>query len=545
MLSRRNISSIVSGLPGWVAVAIVFLPFQANGLETENGWYTVDGKIVWGYVQHNDWYKGAATLAERPNITRRELDENGDLFVAPNRTEDLDKLTDNMKQFSYPGFEHNFGLWYDRRRDVHDTECRTNADVVGPFLEQPWARSDSGTACDGLPQYDLTEFNPWYFDRVREFAQLSDDKGLVFYYNFYMQHALLERASHYADFPWRPDNTIQLTEMPVDVPAANVFFDALHLEREALHRLYIRKCLDELGDFSNTIFQVSQEYTGPLSFVQFWMDTIAKWESDTGKSVTIALGATKDVLDAVLQDPLRGPRVHTIDLRYWWYQEDGTLLAPLGGAEVPGRYAIDGSIGGTSYGSYGAFKSSPEQIYRQTREYRDLYPDKAILHDVYSDTELRQFSWAFLMGGGSLLVPGYLQYATNYPADYEAPVLTTTVQPTTDFINEQLAAVLPRSKPADLITDNSDPAENWVLAVPDTLYLVYALRGALSALTSRRRHDPIRQSGSTRAAARSRTPMKVRCQAARSSNSMRRTIRTGRFGSAPPAWRPKALKFWW
>ena len=59
-------------------------------------------------------------------------------------------LTDAMLRFGYPGFEHSFGLWYDRRRDAHDQVRRPDRNARPPFLEQPWARSGTGHAWAAL-----------------------------------------------------------------------------------------------------------------------------------------------------------------------------------------------------------------------------------------------------------------------------------------------------------------------------------------------------------------------------------------------------------
>ena len=55
---------------------------------------------------------------------------------------------------------------------------------------------------------------------------------------------------------------------------ADAFYDVTHPVRRRLHRLYIRKCLDTLGDHPNVIFLTGEEYTGPLEFVRFWLDTV-------------------------------------------------------------------------------------------------------------------------------------------------------------------------------------------------------------------------------------------------------------------------------
>ncbi len=422
----------------------------AGELETKNGWYLHRGKAIWGFAQYNGWWG-----AYRANITRNAPGE-----VGPNLTEDLDRLTDAMLQYGYPAFEHNYGLWYDRRRDRHDTGPRTDPGVLGPFLEQPWARSGHGKAWDGLSRYDLTAFNDWYFRRLKEFADLCDRKSAILLHNFYMQHALLETNAHYVDFPWRPANCIQDTGMPDRIPAANAFYDLSHSPRRKLHRAYIRKCLDVLGGNTNVIHLASQEFTGPLTFLEFWLDTVFEWEEERGRKVHVAASGTRDVLDAVLADPVRGKKVSSLDLRYFWYQPDGSLHAPRGGLEVPGRYASGGE----------SAKTTPEAIYRQVREYRMKYPRKGIIHMINGS---RQQTWAFLMGGGSILVR-YLEYADKKETRYVAPRGTETIQPLYEFLRKHLAAALPETRPADLVK----PSEGiWCLADRGKTYLVYALHG--------------------------------------------------------------------
>jgi len=428
-------------------------------LKTSNGWYIQDGRAIWGYGQHNDWwggYRGLPTGWWTDCPLRPSLVRNAPGRVGPNLTEDLAKLTDSMVVYGFPGFEHNQPLWYDRRRDAHDVQRRGDGNVVGPFLEMPWGRSNQGQAWDGLPLYDLTTFNPWYFARLKEFADLCDRKACILFFNFYNQHNLLETQAHYADFPWRPVNCIQATGLPDTTPAAHAFYDATHPLRHELHRKYIWHCLDNLRDNRNVVFLTSLEFTGPLAFMQFWLETILEWERRSGRKVHIGLGATKDVLDAVLKDSHYAPRIDTIDLRYWHSTRDGGLVAPLGGQDVPGRY-----VGGAS-------GMTPLQIYRQVKEYRRRCPDKAILHSIGADQEQ---TMAFLMAGGSMLLRG-LDYVREYPATYEMPLGCQYILPAYEFIRMHLAVDLPRMRPLDIV-DNQENA--WCLGEPGRTYLIYTL----------------------------------------------------------------------
>lgn len=469
---RRTCQMQKKGLLLLVAVIALFglgcdLQRQDQGFVLRNGWYTFNGSVIWGNAQYNDYWGGLRTgpfgeYKYRANITR-----NAPGIVGPSYTEDLDQLTNAMLQYGYPGFEHCFGMWFDRRRDNHDVGARPDANAISPFLEQPWARSGIDVAWDGLSKYDLLKYNDWYFNRLKDFAAFCDLKGTVLIHDCYMQHALLEHPAHYVDFPWRPTNCIQNSEMPDGLPAANAFYDTSHAVRRDIHRAYIRKCLTELSGYTNVVFLTSYEYTGPLSFVQFWIDTISEWENETGNDVHVGLGATKDVLDAVLADADRAAQVDTIDLRYWWYEPDGTLHAPPGGQEIPARNIVAM-----------AYQTTPEQIYRQVREYRDRYPEKAIIHHLDGS---RQQTWAFLMGGGSLLIRD-LQYPDSPggepwlpPATYIAPEDSWIIQPTYDFIVANLAQTIPLMVPADLAVSGSSTA--WCLAEAGQTYLVYLLAG--------------------------------------------------------------------
>jgi hypothetical protein len=223
---------------------------------------------------------------------------------------------------------------------------------------------------------------------------------LVLINSAYMQHSILEAGAHYCDFPWRTANNINNPGFPEPVYYAgdkrvfigNQFYDVSNPTRRELHRTYIRHQLDELGDKPNVIHLTSEEYTGPLQFVQFWLDTISEWEKETGKKPLIGLSATKDVQDAILADPQRAAVVNVIDIRYWHYQSDGQAYAPKGGINLaPRQHARLLKPEPTSF----------EQIARAVSEYRIKYPDKAVIYSAEGPGEDKD-GWGTLMGGGSL-----------------------------------------------------------------------------------------------------------------------------------------------
>jgi hypothetical protein len=299
-------------------------------LRVENGRFTIGGQLAWTHRTTYSWFQAQMVPAIAPSfgpaITRFAPGRNG-----PGLTDDLASVVRGMP----PGgvFYQHYGLWYDRRRVNHNYDGsaeRATGDVWAPFMELPWARSGQGTAWDGLSRYDLTRFNPWYFSRVKAFADLCDREGRILYYSFYFQHWLLESRAHYVDFPWRPVNAIQATGMPDEVPSANAFWDLSHPLRRDLHRRYIRHVLDTLGRNTNVVFGIDREYTGSLAFVRFWLDEIAAWQNGNGRRVLVALEVPKDQMDAILADPARGRLIAAIDFHGWVYRPDGRLFAIKG-----------------------------------------------------------------------------------------------------------------------------------------------------------------------------------------------------------------------
>jgi hypothetical protein len=251
-----------------------------------------------------------------------------------------------------------------------------------------------------LSKYDLTKYNDWYWSRLKQFADAADENGLVLLHQNYFQHNIIEAGAHWADSPWRPVNNINNTAFPEPpnyagdkrIFMAEHFYDITHPARRELHRAYIRQCLENFKENSSVIQLISEEFTGPLHFVQFWLDVIAEWEKETGRHPLIALSATKDVQDAILEDPVRSKVVDVIDIRYWMYRADGTLYAPEGGLNLAPRQHARLTAPG---------RVSAESVSRAVSEYRTKYPDKAVIY--YSEGYV-QYGRAVYEAGGSLPV---------------------------------------------------------------------------------------------------------------------------------------------
>ena len=366
-------------------------------LAMTDGHLTFDGRLLTGNQYSIPWWNGRV----KDNYVRREGRPAITRFV-PGRegtgwTDRTDSVVSFMKRFHFISLDHHYGLWYDLRRIDHERVRRANGNVEAPFYEQPFARSGQGTAWDGLSRYDLTRPNRWYWHRLKEFASKGADDGILLFNEHYFQHNILEAGAHWVDCPWRPVNNINGTNFPEPVPfagdkrifMAEQFYDVKNEVLTPLHRQYIRMCLQQLQDQDNVVHLISAEYTGPLHFTRFWLESIAEWEAETGKHPLVALSCTKDAQDSIMADPVLSKTVDIIDIRYWHYNTEG-LWAPQAGRNMaPRQWMRKMSAGKTSF----------NEVYRAVRECRDRYPDKVVTYHAQQYTEN---GWAVLMAGGSL-----------------------------------------------------------------------------------------------------------------------------------------------
>jgi hypothetical protein len=245
--------------------------------------------------------------------------------------------------------------------------------------------------------------------------------------------------------------------------------------------------LDELGDLPNVIFTAAYQFAGPLSFERFFQDTIAEWEKLHDRHIRIALVTGKNTTDAILADSVRSKQIAVVDMRYWEYEPDGTLFAPNAGENHAFRELI-----GQQFKGYTDTPppTTPEQVYREVREYRDRYPSIAFVPMEEGAGPL-----PILMGGGAsqsslrggvAMPPAVVSNAPGIPG---APPRSRTGVVVADrrgvspdaiidrFVNEYLSDDLMKMGPLDGLVE--DPTHNWVLGGDATkVILIYSRSGS-------------------------------------------------------------------
>lgn len=151
-----------------------------------------------------------------------------------------------------------------------------------PDYIAPWPRTGPGNAADGEPKFDLDRWNPEYFDRLRRFLSLASKYGIA------VELTLFSNA--YADRIWalnplRDQNNLQGVGS-VDWP------DYTSLRNQPLvarQTAYVRKVVQETGEFDNVYYEICNEPGGGQSGHATPGD-VDLWQEEIGRIVREELG---------------------------------------------------------------------------------------------------------------------------------------------------------------------------------------------------------------------------------------------------------------
>ena len=374
---------------------------NAEALRIIDGSLSVGNRLMSGNLHRTPWWNG------RPRYSYMDKSTYAVTRFFPGTeqhggTDRIDSLVANISRQHVAVWNQNYGLWYDRRRDDHERVSRTDGDVWPPFYEQSIARSGQGTSCDGLSLYDLSRLNTWYYYRINQLAAAVPSM-LVINQNFF-QHNILEAGAHWVDSPWRSANNIQSTgknkgrgtQFLEPVPftgdkrifTADLFYDTQNKERADIYRQYIWNVLDATADAPNVYQSVSEEYTGPAHFVEFWLDCIASWQQKTGRKARVVLNTTRDVALSVMSKPSYAALVDIVEIEQWYYH-GRKLYAPEGGKNLAPRQHL--RLTRTTNPDFA-------DIYQTVSEAVAAFPGKAVL---YYAKAFDRAPWAVVMAGGS------------------------------------------------------------------------------------------------------------------------------------------------
>ena len=175
---------------------------------------------------------------------------------------------------------------------------------------QPWPRTGPGTATDGKPKFDLSKFDPAYFDRLRDYAIAAGNEGIyvsVMLFEGFGLHLSLH-PDNVEGHPFHAANNVNGIGI-----ASIIDYQVLPLDPrvQALQEAYIRKVIDTVQDLPNVLYEVANESSGGGSVDASFLEAIGLSEPpDWGDSTqwqywVIDFLKQYEAADGVRQAPCR------------------------------------------------------------------------------------------------------------------------------------------------------------------------------------------------------------------------------------------------
>ncbi|HEV3120475.1 MAG TPA: hypothetical protein VGY53_01165 [Isosphaeraceae bacterium] len=197
---------------------------------------------------------------------------------------------------------HNFfRLWRWEAPKWTDTQPSGVTKFCQPH---PWKREGPELAADGKPKFNLSEFDPAYFDRLKSRVSLARDRG------FYVSIMLFEGWELQFTDAWKfhpfhgPNNS---NGIDADPGGKGLLYnqlrdDPMGLKVLALQEAYLRKVIDTVNDLDNVLYETCNEAGNySLKWQYHVIDFVHEYESHKPRRHPVGItfmypGATNAVL---------------------------------------------------------------------------------------------------------------------------------------------------------------------------------------------------------------------------------------------------------
>ncbi|UCD48811.1 MAG: hypothetical protein JSW27_14900 [Phycisphaerales bacterium] len=183
-------------------------------------------------------------------------------------------------------YNHNFMRMWAWEMVQWDTRGNSpnNRNEITTFYVQPhpWLRNGPGNALDGKPKFDLTRFNPQYFDRLKTRVTAARDRGIYVAIMLFEGWAMQHVEDGWKLHPFHPANNVNDVNDDVNGDGKGLEVHQLVNEKVTqIQKAYIRKVIETVNALDNVLYEISNENHPDSTAWQYAMiDYIRQCEKD-------------------------------------------------------------------------------------------------------------------------------------------------------------------------------------------------------------------------------------------------------------------------
>ena len=162
------------------------------------------------------------------------------------------------------GYGHNFTRLWTWELTIWDTSgnnprnrTRVQQLTVAPL---PWRRTGPAKALDGKLKFDLTRYDPNYFDRLRKRASEAGERGVYVSVMLFEGWGLQRIKGAWEYHPMNPANNVNGIDGDANGDGIGVeVHELVNPKVTSIQEAYVRKTIDTLNDLDNVLYEISNE----------------------------------------------------------------------------------------------------------------------------------------------------------------------------------------------------------------------------------------------------------------------------------------------
>jgi hypothetical protein len=156
-------------------------------------------------------------------------------------------------------------------------------DGTGRFFAYPlaYARTGPGTALDGLPKFDLSRFDPAYFERLRRRVIAAGERGIYVAVKFFDGFSVgfkgdestdrwVPARNPYRGHPFHAANNVNDIDGDPDHTGQGKAIQSLRIPAiTRLQEAYVRAVIETVNDLDNVLYEICNESDGTSEAVEW------------------------------------------------------------------------------------------------------------------------------------------------------------------------------------------------------------------------------------------------------------------------------------
>jgi hypothetical protein len=180
----------------------------------------------------------------------------------------------------------------------------------------PYLRTGPGTAKDGLPKFDLTKFNPAYFDRMR--SRITDARDHGIYAAVQLFQSFSEKKGGAPCDPWvaHPYNGANNSNGFDGEKPGTGMVDIDRSDVREVQGKYLRRIIDTVNDLDNVLYEVINE--GGNKDWDWWVvDFMHEQEAKMGKTHPVGLTQNGESVEQMRASPAEWISIGIAAGQFW------------------------------------------------------------------------------------------------------------------------------------------------------------------------------------------------------------------------------------